>query len=53
MKRGVIIGLLACSALARAGVPEVAVAPAFGDHMVWPRDVAVPLWGTATPGCRH
>ena len=50
MKPGAVIAVALLAALARAGGPEVALAPAFGDHMVWPRDVPVPLWGTATPG---
>ncbi len=41
---------IAFATLGRAGVPELAVAPAFGDQMVWPREVAVPLWGTGMPG---
>ena len=28
----------------------LSVSPVFGDQMVWPRDVAVPVWGGATPG---
>ena len=47
------LGLLAlcCSGLAGGAEPRMlSVAPVFGDQMVWPRDVAVPVWGGAAPG---
>lgn len=32
--------------------PSVRVAQVFSDHMVFPRDREIPIWGTAKPGTR-
>jgi sialate O-acetylesterase len=50
MKAALGLLVLCCAGLAGAAEPRtLSVAPVFGDQMVWPRDVAVPVWGGAAP----
>lgn len=37
-------------ALATAARADVKLPPVFSDHMVFQRDIAAPVWGTASPG---
>jgi len=44
------VGLAMVLVTANCGLGDIRVAPAFGDHMVLQRGMAVPIWGTAAAG---
>ncbi|HJZ90952.1 MAG TPA: sialate O-acetylesterase [Gemmataceae bacterium] len=50
MTRSRFIALLAAAALAAPASAEVKPHAIFSDHMVFQRDTALPVWGTADPG---
>ena len=50
MLRQVTVAILILTGLAAVASAEVKLAGVFGDHMVFEREVAVPVWGWADPG---
>ena len=50
MRRSIAIAAALFSAAARAACADVAVKPPFASSMVLQRNMANPIWGTASPG---